>query len=176
MTECETITLKACVSCHALIDSSSKFCCFCGNEQKSNELTNHFTICPNCREKIDREEAKFCPACGYNILNLTPIQAPQIQVAVPVQVVPSTQTNNPIYISRRGKHRRPPRKIDRISTGVFAMLLGSFGAHWFYLGKPGLGVLCILTFWTGIPTIGGLIYCIHCLVADDEKFKTKLIW
>jgi TM2 domain-containing membrane protein YozV len=56
------------------------------------------------------------------------------------------------------------------------MLLGSVGAHWFYLGKPGLGVLCILTVWTGIPTIAGFIFGIRSLVADDETFKTKIMW
>jgi RNA polymerase subunit RPABC4/transcription elongation factor Spt4 len=80
MSECEAITFKACVSCHALIDTSAKFCCFCGIEQKNNEnkeitkVMNHFIICPSCKQEIDREAAKFCPVCGYQIM--TPIVAP----------------------------------------------------------------------------------------------------
>ena len=176
MTECESKTFKACITCHALIETSAKFCCFCGIEQKHNEITNHFTICPSCKAEIDREEAKFCPICGYHIITPIPAQAQLVQEIAPVQIVPSTQANAPILVSRHGKHQRPPRKVDRISAGVFAMLLGTFGAHWFYLGKPGLGVLCILTFWTGIPTIAGLVFGIRSLVADDETFKTKIMW
>lgn len=49
---------------------------------------------------------------------------------------------------------------ERKSVGVaivLAILLGHFGAHKFYLGQPGLGVLYLLFCWTFIPSLVALI-------------------
>jgi TM2 domain-containing membrane protein YozV len=40
---------------------------------------------------------------------------------------------------------------------LLAVILGSFGAHHFYLRRNGLGALYLLLFWTGIPALLGLI-------------------
>ncbi len=42
---------------------------------------------------------------------------------------------------------------------LLALFLGGFGAHHFYLGKIGLGVLYVLFVWTFIPAIVALIEC-----------------
>jgi TM2 domain-containing membrane protein YozV len=42
---------------------------------------------------------------------------------------------------------------------LFALLLGCFGIHHFYLRRNGLGVLYLLFCWTGITTILGFIEC-----------------
>ncbi|MFM2106866.1 MAG: hypothetical protein RL338_1898, partial [Chloroflexota bacterium] len=66
--------------------------------------------------------------------------------------------------------RRPP---DRIAAGVLAILLGSFGAHRFYLGQVGLGLLYLVFFWTGIPAIVGLIEGILYLTKSDEQWARE---
>ena len=38
---------------------------------------------------------------------------------------------------------------------MLAILVGAFGAHKFYLGKNGQGILYLLFFWTAIPAIIG---------------------
>lgn len=43
---------------------------------------------------------------------------------------------------------------------VLALFLGSFGAHKFYLGKTGLGLLYLMTCWTMIPAILSLLECV----------------
>ena len=40
---------------------------------------------------------------------------------------------------------------------LLAVLLGHFGAHRFYMGEIGLGIVYLLFCWTGIPTILGFI-------------------
>lgn len=42
---------------------------------------------------------------------------------------------------------------------LFALLLGGFGIHRFYMGQNGLGVLYLLFSWTGIPAIAGFVEC-----------------
>jgi TM2 domain-containing membrane protein YozV len=42
---------------------------------------------------------------------------------------------------------------------LLAFFLGSFGAHWFYLGRNGLGLLYLCFFWTGIPALVALVEC-----------------
>jgi TM2 domain-containing membrane protein YozV len=48
---------------------------------------------------------------------------------------------------------------DEVVGVLLALFLGTFGAHHFYLHKNGLGILYIISFWTGVPTIIGLVEC-----------------
>lgn len=61
----------------------------------------------------------------------------------------------------------------RVSAALFALLLGSFGAHKFYMGDTGLGILYLLFFWTAIPGIIGLIEGIIYLAMSDQDFVRK---
>jgi TM2 domain-containing membrane protein YozV len=51
----------------------------------------------------------------------------------------------------------PGVKRDEVMGVLLSVLLGSFGAHQFYLRRNGLGALYLLLFWTGIPALLGLI-------------------
>ena len=48
---------------------------------------------------------------------------------------------------------------DELVGVLLAFFLGTFGAHRFYMGQTGLGILYLLFFWTGIPAIVGFIEC-----------------
>ncbi|HZL86609.1 MAG TPA: TM2 domain-containing protein [Candidatus Krumholzibacteria bacterium] len=60
-----------------------------------------------------------------------------------------------------------------MSAALFALLLGSFGAHKFYMGDTGLGILYLVFFWTAIPGIIGLIEGIIYLAMSDQEFVRK---
>ena len=62
---------------------------------------------------------------------------------------------------------------SRGTAAVLAILLGDIGAHKFYLGKPGMGILYLLFFWTTIPGIIGIVEGILYLSMGDEKFAEK---
>ena len=51
----------------------------------------------------------------------------------------------------------PSTQRDELIGILLAVLLGSFGAHHFYLRRNGLGVLYLVLFWTCIPAILGII-------------------
>jgi TM2 domain-containing membrane protein YozV len=62
---------------------------------------------------------------------------------------------------------------NKVAAGVLGILLGSFGAHKFYLGKIGQGILYLIFSWTGIPGIIGLIEGIIYLTKSDEEFARQ---
>ncbi|MCY4275082.1 MAG: TM2 domain-containing protein [Gammaproteobacteria bacterium] len=46
------------------------------------------------------------------------------------------------------------------TTGVLlALFLGGFGAHHFYMGNTGVGIVYLLFFWTFIPAVIALVEC-----------------
>jgi TM2 domain-containing membrane protein YozV len=50
------------------------------------------------------------------------------------------------------------RKDETVGV-LFALLLGCFGVHHFYLRRDGLGILYLCFFWTGITAILGFVEC-----------------
>ena len=51
----------------------------------------------------------------------------------------------------------PSTQRDPLTGVLLAVVLGSFGAHHFYLRRNGMGVFYLVLFWTGIPAILGII-------------------
>jgi TM2 domain-containing membrane protein YozV len=62
---------------------------------------------------------------------------------------------------------------NRIAAALFAILLGGFGVHKFYLGKIAQGVVYLIFFWLLIPCIIGLIEGIVYLSMSDMEFNRK---
>ncbi|GAB4364947.1 MAG: hypothetical protein Kow00128_07070 [Deltaproteobacteria bacterium] len=74
----------------------------------------------------------------------------------------------------RQPYRRGPGTISRrMAAALFAILLGTFGVHRFYLGQIGWGILYVLFCWTLIPTVAGVIEGILYLTMSDEEFLGK---
>jgi TM2 domain-containing membrane protein YozV len=48
---------------------------------------------------------------------------------------------------------------DELAGILFALFLGGFGVHHFYLRRTGLGILYCLLSWTPIPWVLGFIEC-----------------
>lgn len=86
---------------------------------------------------------------------------------------PSTSSN--IYnppLSYSGINPAWPHR-NKIIAALLAIFLGAFGAHKFYLGKIGMGILYLLFTWTGIPAILGVIEGFIYLISGDENFSRK---
>lgn len=54
---------------------------------------------------------------------------------------------------------------------LLCFFLGGLGAHKFYLGQTGQGVLFLLT--AGLLGIGSLVNFIQLLVKSDEEFNAR---
>ncbi|GGN99562.1 MULTISPECIES: NINE protein [Haloarcula] len=65
------------------------------------------------------------------------------------------------------------RDVDRVTAGIFAILLGGLGIHHFYLGNVGLGVLYLCFSWTFIPALVGVIEGIIYLTKTDDEFQRQ---
>jgi TM2 domain-containing membrane protein YozV len=62
---------------------------------------------------------------------------------------------------------------DKTTAGVLGILLGGLGAHKFYLGDGGKGVLYLIFCWTYIPALIGIFEGIKYLSMDEKKFHRK---
>lgn len=60
---------------------------------------------------------------------------------------------------------------NRFVALVFALVLGSFGLHKFYLGHILAGIMYLIFSWTGIPTILSFIDVIILATMDERKFN-----
>lgn len=62
---------------------------------------------------------------------------------------------------------------SNITAGILALLLGGIGAHRFYLGQTGVGLLYFLFCWTGLPTLIGWIEGIIYLTMSNDDFHLR---
>ncbi len=103
-------------------------------------------------EKQGNDFSKFCYACGVKIYEKTP-------------VCPNCGALQHDMI--------PFRKRSRVTAAVLALFLGGIGAHKFYLGKVGQGVLSLFFFWTLIPELIGFIEFFIYLAMSEEEFTAR---
>lgn len=103
------------------------------------------------------EDEKFCTECGAVIRRNAEI-CPRCGVR---------QFGSPsgLGVAPNGK--------SRVVAALLAFFLGGFGAHKFYLGQVGMGLLYLLFFWTAIPAIVAFVEFILLLVMSDEVFARK---
>lgn len=80
--------------------------------------------------------------------------------------------NNQSYRRQSVESYCQPMK-SKSTAGILAIIIGGFGAHHFYLGHIGLGILYLVFFWTWIPGIVGFIEGIIYLSMSDKEFNQK---
>lgn len=130
-----------CQKCGAQLGANDAVCPNCG------ALTPGKKFCQHCGQVID-DGCIVCPICGKQVGQLKQEQ-PQIVI---------NNSNNNTNVNRVGGYGRPKNKWVALLLCVF---LGIFGAHKFYEGKIGMGVLYIFTL--GLLGIGWLIDIITIL-------------
>lgn len=116
-------------------------------------------FCKHCGGKIP-QDAIICTLCGRQVEKMQQDSAPQI-------VVNNTNTNANVNANLNGGvgFGKPKNKWVSLLLCIF---LGFFGAHKFYEGRIGLGILYLLT--AGLFGIGVFIDFIVLLFKPNTYF------
>ena len=112
-------------------------------------------FCKYCGEVIDAD-CVVCPKCGK--------QVEELKAAQPQVVVNNTNANVNANVNA-GVGLRPKNKWTAF---LLCLFLGGLGAHKFYEGKTGMGILYIFT--VGLCGIGWLIDLITILFKPNPYY------
>lgn len=127
-------------------------------EDKPKEnIPSNTKFCKHCGEKIDAE-CVVCPKCGKQV-ELLKAEQPQV-------VINNQNTNQNTNINANG-YRRGALKNKWVAF-FLCLLLGLFGAHKFYEGKIGMGILYLFTL--GLFGVGWLIDLISILTKTNPYY------
>ena len=121
------------------------------------QISDSASVCPHCGAPVIRDV--FCPSCGTK---------------VPENVKFCPNCGGQIYpVSETAK----AGKKDKLVAGLLAILLGTLGIHYFYLGKTTAGVLTIVISLVscGIWPVVMLIQGILMLTMSEEDFNSKYV-
>ena len=126
--------------------------------------------CKVCGAEFDG--GSYCPNCGSNNKAYVP---PKEEEPKPKEE-PVFEEEPEVIVNthKSSRHANPewPRK-SKVGAAILALLLGGIGAQRFYLNTPGVGILCILFAWTGIPALVGFIEGLIILVENDRDFEER---
>lgn len=139
-----------CVKCGAEISSSAKSCSECG------ALQDGAMFCKHCGEAIDKD-CIVCPKCGK--------QVGKAQAEQPNIVINNTNNNQSSAYAVAGVHGRI---INKWIAFVLCLFLGFLGAHKFYEGKIGMGILYLCT--VGLFGIGWVVDLIAILLKPNPYY------
>lgn len=105
-------------------------------------------FCQHCGETIDKD-CIICPKCGKQVQD---IQQPNVVI----------QNTNTTTVVHHGRER------NKWTAFWLCLLLGPVGAHKFYEGKAGMGILYILT--GGLFLIGWIVDLITILTKPNPYY------
>lgn len=121
-------------------------------------------FCRHCGERIP-EDAVICTHCGRQVEELKKEESTQPSIIINnTNTNVNTNTNKNInqVAGRAGKEK------NKWTAFLLCLFLGGFGAHKFYEGKIGMGVLYLLTF--GLFGIGWFIDLIALLFKPNPYY------
>lgn len=59
-------------------------------------------------------------------------------------------------------------KVNKIIYIIVALILGGLGVHKFYADQVGQGILHLVFFWTGIPSVVAIIHAIIVIFTKKQ--------
>lgn len=68
----------------------------------------------------------------------------------------------------------PRGNKSKAAVTLWGVFLGSFGAHKFYMGSWGWGVVYLVTSWLYIPFFVAMIEWVRYVLMSDDEFYSKL--
>jgi TM2 domain-containing membrane protein YozV len=133
--------------------------------------TVYNAVAPPTRPTPPPEDRKFCVECGTAVRRAAVIcplcGVPQPTLAPPPPPAPL--------------HQDRPISTDRITAGIFALVLGCLGVHKFILGYTKQGIILLLATMVTMGFLGpltamvGIIEGIIYLTRTDEEFRVTYV-
>jgi TM2 domain-containing membrane protein YozV len=129
-------------------------------------MSTQAKFCGECGVSLT-EGAVFCGECGTQIADFLASKKikPGLHRKKPAPPQGGITNQNSIPSHTGGKS-----KITAVLLGV---LLGGFGAHKFYMGSWGWGIVYLLTCWLWIPFIISFAEWIRYLLMTEDEFNRK---
>lgn len=147
------MSLINCPECNKEISDMAENCPNCGVPIKKKKF------CKHCGEPIDKD-CVICPKCGKQVEELKKISENIIiNNNNSASASASATIVTPVYVGRAK---------NKWVAFCLCLFLGYFGAHKFYEGKAGMGVLYFFTF--GLFGIGWLIDIIMLLLKPNPYY------
>lgn len=121
--------------------------------------------CKECGQDVS-DTASFCPHCGAPVVKDMYCSKCGTKLPDNVSFCPNCGA------AVNGKYQK-----DRILTALLAIILGMFGAQYFYIGKTTAGILsivisiCSCSVWALVPLVQG----IYILTLSDAEFNEKYV-
>lgn len=84
------------------------------------------------------------------------------------------QANKAVGIYQALGSASKPGSTSKGTLVLLAVLLGGVGAHKFYMGSWGWGIVYLVLFWTAIPLIASIIEWIRYVLMSDDEFYKKV--
>ncbi len=122
--------------------------------------------CPRCGRPTD-DNLQYCPNCGYNF------GGPTSPTPRPANSYGTGQS----YPSDNAFDACGPEGKSRGVAALLAILIGSLGIHYFYLGKTSAGIITIILslvtcgLWSILILIQGIL--MFCMT--NEQFRQKYV-
>lgn len=118
--------------------------------------TSSQKYCKHCGEIIDKD-CVICPKCGKQVEDLKP-QTPNVTVQNNISN-DNTNINANVNVNKISVPRG--RRKNKWTAFFLCLFLGFIGAHKFYEGKTGMGILYLFT--VGLFGIGWIVDIISIL-------------
>ena len=129
--------------------------------EKQTVVQEKMKFCKHCGAKI-LEAAVICPHCGCQVEETKHAEQPNI-VINNTNTNANTNTNTNMNAGMFGMRER-----NKWVAFLLCLFLGYLGAHKFYEGKVGMGILYIFT--VGLFGIGWFIDCITLLCKPNPYY------
>ncbi len=123
--------------------------------------------CRNCGKQID-DQAAVCIGCGV---------PPRVAKKFCHHCGTATDPNQAICLSCGVALAGAQGQKVKSTATLFNLFLGGVGAHKFYMGSWGWGivylVLCLTFFLAWIPVVVSLVETVRIILMTDDEFASK---